>query len=334
MAYILGGHMKPVLHLAPLHGITNVIFRNAYYRHFKGFDCATAPFVISNNKIKNDNKLLKDLIPARNSGNVPLIPQILSKDPAEFNLLAENLKEMGYCEINWNLGCPFPMVADKKRGSGLLQYPMIIDSFLESICAHSGVEISLKIRLGRESEEEILELIPIFNRYPLKKIIIHPRTGIQMYEGNVNLDWFEKSAALIRHPIAYNGDIFSKETFDALQARFPLVNEWMIGRGALRNPFLPEILAGMEPDTLNIKRIRDFHTDLFDSYAAEFFGHAHVLDKMKEIWTYLGLFFHDSGKHIKKIHKSRNVDEFSSAVHVIFESGSADKGTTGRSKIE
>lgn len=320
--------MKPVIHLAPLHGITNYIFRNAFYRHFRGFDCATAPFVITKEKIKNSNKLLKDLIPENNKATIPLIPQILSKDPAEFNSLAENLKEMGYTEINWNLGCPYPMVADKKRGSGLLQYPMLIDSFLENACGNSGVDISLKIRLGREQEDEILDLIPIFNRYPLKKIIIHPRTGIQMYEGSVNLDWFGKAAALIQHPVAYNGDIFSKETFELLRTRFPFVHEWMIGRGALRNPFLPEILAGADPQTLDIKRVRDFHDDLFDSYAEEFSGHAHVLDKMKEIWTHLGLYFPDSGKLIKKIHKSRNVGEFSSATNLMFEHGFAFSQTS------
>jgi tRNA-dihydrouridine synthase len=310
--------MKPVLHLAPLHGITNVIFRNTFYDHFRGFDAATAPFIIAKNMIRADNKLLKDLFPERNLGGVPLIPQILSKDPEEFIHLSGHLHEMGYREINWNLGCPYPMVADKKRGSGLLPYPALIDSFLERVCAIPGAEISLKIRLGRESEEEILDLIPVFNRYPLSKIIIHPRTGIQMYEGHVHLDWFEKAASMIRHPVAYNGDIFDKQIFDSLRARFPFVTEWMIGRGALRNPFLPEILADIDAPR-DIIRIRKFHDDLFERYAEEFNGHVHVLDKMKEIWTHMGSFFRDSTRAVKRIYKARNADEYIEAVDRIFD---------------
>ena len=85
-------------------------------------------------------------------------------------------------------------------------------------------------------------LIPVFNRYPLKRIIVHPRTGVQMYAGTVDLDAFESCLANITHPVVYNGDIHNLDRFRALEARFDKVSGWMVGRGILADPFLAETI--------------------------------------------------------------------------------------------
>jgi len=310
--------MKPVLHLAPLHGLTNHIFRNSYVTHFKGFDCATAPFIISKHRIDLKNKLLVDLLP-ENNGLIPVIPQILSNNPHDFLHLSKNIIDLGYTEINWNLGCPFPMVADKQRGSGLLPFPEKIETFLDAVFLELKIPLSLKIRLGRETTDEIFKLIPIFNRFPLKKIIIHPRTGVQMYEGKVNLDIFAEVAGLLTHEIVYNGDITDLETFKLLQKRFDFVKEWMIGRGALINPILPDQIKNNAHAAVSVDRIHEYHNDLVSAYSAVLFGPRHVMDKMKEVWGYMGRSFSNSEKIIRKISKSKTMEEYEKEVNAVFE---------------
>jgi tRNA-dihydrouridine synthase B len=310
--------MKPVLHLAPLHGLTNFVFRNSYFRHFSGFDCATTPFIISKHRIDLNNKLLKDILP-ENNALTPVIPQILSNNPRDFLHLSRNIIDLGYTEINWNLGCPFPMVADKQRGSGLLPYPEKIESFLETVFSELNISLSLKIRLGRETADEIFDLIPVFNKFPLKKIIIHPRTGVQMYEGRVDLEKFSEAAKLLRHEIVYNGDITDLDTFRSLKKQFGFIREWMIGRGALINPVLPEQIKTDMRTPAAAERILAYHDELVSAYSAVLFGPVHVMDKMKEIWSYLGRSFTNSEKIIRKISKSRTMEEYDKAVDAVFE---------------
>jgi tRNA-dihydrouridine synthase B len=310
--------MKPVLHLAPLHGLTNYIFRNSYFKHFRGFDCATAPFIISKHRIDLKNKLLKDLLP-ENNGQMPVIPQILSNNSCDFLHLSRNIIDLGYTEINWNLGCPFPMVANKQRGSGLLPHPQKIESFLATVFSELKISLSLKIRLGRETTDEMYELITVFNKFPLKKIIIHPRTGVQMYEGKVDLEKFSEAAKLLKHEIVYNGDITDLEMFKRLREQFGFVKEWMIGRGALINPVLPEQIKNNTQTPATIEQIHGYHNELVSAYSAVLFGPVHVMDKMKEIWSYLGRSFTNSEKIIRKISKSRTMEEYDKAVDVVFE---------------
>jgi len=153
--------------MAPMRGFTDSIYRNTFNTFFGGFDVAVAPFISTLNTKKIKHSYLKDLLPENNS-SIPVVPQLLSKSPDDFIVFANRLSDMGYATINWNLGCPFPMVAKKKRGSGLLPHPDRIDSFLEKTIPSIPNRLSIKARLGRESAEEIVRLMPVFNRYPPK----------------------------------------------------------------------------------------------------------------------------------------------------------------------
>ena len=194
------------LYLAPLRGFTDYIYRNTFIRHFDGFDGALAPFIptVTADRVKPSH--FRDILPENNS-TLPIVPQIISNRSADFINLAVRLFDLGYSSVNWNLGCPFPMVAKKKRGSGLLPYPERIDDFLDKTVSSIPNRLSIKTRLGRRKIADIIELMPIFNRYPLAEIIIHPRTGIQMYDGKTDLDTFERCLAQSDHRVIYNGDI-------------------------------------------------------------------------------------------------------------------------------
>jgi tRNA-dihydrouridine synthase B len=193
-----GAHAPLIL--APLRGVTDAIFRTAFAECFGGVTRALAPFVASVRGARVKAKLLRDLLPEHNP-KMPLVPQILGKDAQEFVVMAKALFDLGYAEVNWNLGCPYPMVAKKGRGSGMLPHPERIDRFLDTVLAGLPGRLSIKTRLGRFSAAEMDALMPIFNRYPLSQVIIHPRTGVQMYTGRVDLKRFGECFALCRLPI-------------------------------------------------------------------------------------------------------------------------------------
>lgn len=308
------------IYFAPIQGVTNFNYRNVYNKHFNGIDRFYAPYILVKSCSSIKNGKFRDILPLNNA--VPnLIPQIMSNDADDFIVLAEHLYNMGYEEVNWNMGCPFPMVARKKRGSGLLPEYELVDSILDKVCAKVANKVSVKVRLGRENSEDILKLIPIFNRYPLEEIIVHPRTGVQMYEGVVDLNALEKCMPLSKHEIVYNGDIFTKEDFLRVKERFPSINKWMLARGALANPFLPMMIK--DEDTLSfaekVEALKGFHDELFNSYILLLSGPRHVCDKMKEIWSYLSAFFADGDAFFKKVRRVKSVEEYVTVVTLYLE---------------
>ena len=228
----------PTLWLAPLKGLTDAVFRRTFAEHFNGFDRAMAPFVTAVAAERLTDAHVRDLLPGAD-GAIPLTPQILGNAAEHFVAVAARLHDLGYTEVNWNLGCPFRPVSKKRRGAGLLPFPEAVDEFLDRVVRALPMRLSVKMRLGRTTPDEIFKLLPVLDRYPLAQIVIHPRTARQMYGGRPDLDTFESCLALSRHRIVYNGDIVHVAGFKELQARFPAVDEWMIGRGALDRPVPP-----------------------------------------------------------------------------------------------
>ena len=309
-----------MIYLAPVQGVTDRIYRNLFPVYFKGVDMAIAPFISSSKKMKQDNKLLREFYPDKNTG-IPTIPQIMSSVPDDFTKLANALGDIGCGTVNWNIGCPFPMVVKKGRGAGFLCCPDKVESFLEKAMPALKPKLSIKLRIGLKYPDEVLPLIPIFNQYPIEELIIHPRTGLQMYAGEVDLDVFEQCLNLSKHRVVYNGDIDSLEKLEMLSKRFGSVDRWMLGRGLLANPFLAEKIKfnTEKPYAEKIKIIRAFHDQLFAEYLKILSGPSHITNKMKEIWTYMGSFFENGEKIQKRIKKMHHRDNYVDVVNKVFD---------------
>ncbi len=286
-------------------------------------DLAVAPFITTHGGQRIKTTHVRDLLPANNRRH-PVIPQILSKNPDDFVHLANHLFDLDYASVNLNLGCPFPQVANKGRGSGMLPFPERVDGFLAAAIPRLAGRLSIKTRLGRYHRDEIQALIPVFNRYPLQEIIIHPRTGVQMYTGTPDREAFGDCLRALAHPVIYNGDITQPGDLTCLQARFPTVAGWMIGRGVLVNPFLPVILkTGGDVVEDKAARFLRFHDDLLESYARRLHGPGHLLNRMKGFWKYFADGFENSLRGRKRIHKARTLEQYREAVHAFFNSGRA-----------
>lgn len=227
--------------LAPMQGLTELLFRRAYCRCFPAMiDSAISPFLsLTHGNLADAKKKIGDVLPEANKDSIPVVPQILGNEPQEFIDLANHLFDIGYDETNWNIGCPMRKIAHKHRGSGILPYPNEVEKVLQTIIPQLKPQLSIKMRLGYYDTDEIESLIPVLNKFPLKRVILHPRIGKQQYSGHADLQAYLSVAQRIIHPMVYNGDIVQLPDFITVQEQIPNMTEVMIGRGVLYNPLLP-----------------------------------------------------------------------------------------------
>ncbi len=298
-----------LVYLAPLRGVTDWIFRTAFERHFGRFDSMVTPFITTLKGKTVAATHVKDVAGPSND-RTRLVPQILGNDPEHFLYLAEHIHCLGYPGVNWNLGCPHPQVAGKRRGSGLLPFPGIVGEFLDRITPRMPCTLSVKVRLGLEDDRELERLMPVLNRFPLSEVIIHPRTGKQGYSGNVDLDRFRNAAELCIHPVVFNGDITSRKIFLKFQSELPEVSRWMIGRGVAQNPSLLASLRNGRDETCGTEVLRSFHDELFEENRLLLHGPSHLLGKMKEFWRYFASMVRDSDRSLKKIQRCTTVEQY------------------------
>ena len=301
--------VKIPIYLAPLQGFTDAVFRYAFQKHFGGVSLYFTPFFrVEDGEIRR--RELRDIQLATNLGSVEnLVPQIITSEPSEAELLISTIKSLGFNRIDINCGCPYPMLNRKFKGAGILPYPEKLSTLLDSLAKYSDMRFSLKMRLGMTSPDECLALVDILNGFPFEHITIHPRTAKQNYGGEVDLEAFNRFATLLKHPIVYNGDILDTQQINDYYQNYPFISAVMIGRGILANPFLPMEYAAI-PLAKDKKSIfLDFHNTLLSTYLTHSEGgDSQVLDKMKTFWEYfLPSFPH---KNRKQILKSRTLHEY------------------------
>lgn len=306
------------IYFAPFQSITTHTFRRVYSQHFNGVDKLFTPYF---SKLKAGEKLASKNLKAlqnQSENNINVIPQILSKDADEIIGFAQNCQQMGFQELNWNLGCPHPQVANKKLGSGLLQYPDLVDDILQKVMAEINIPLSIKCRLGYHSKDELTELIPIFNTYPLHEITIHARIGKQLYSGETDRNTFEQATSQLNAPLVYNGDIFTLEDYSQFKDRFPRINHVMLGRGILSDPFLPARIKGMDLPSDPKAQLYKFMEELYLAYRKEKNNQLSLLSALKEYWTYLANAFDKPTKVYRKLKKCKSFDAYEDAVYTIF----------------
>jgi tRNA-dihydrouridine synthase len=306
-----------LLSLAPFQGITDVAFRNVYMKHFVGIDKLYTPFFTGIQKDHAKNLQTEEIDPNCNNVNI-LTPQILSTDAEEILRFASQCKDLGYQEINLNLGCPFPRVANKKRGCGLLPYPEKVEELFSRVFAEIELKFSVKCRLGYFSQDEIIPLIEVFNQFPLSELIIHPRIGKQLYNGNADVERFRDLMPKIKAPLVYNGDIVSLDSFKLIQETIQPVDCFMLGRGLLANPFLPETIKGLQFGNKK-ERLHLFAIAIFEERLHYAGGNPKVLGRMKELWSYMMNSFEEPQHVWRKIKKLNDLKEYENAVEDVFQ---------------
>jgi len=314
----------PILLMAPFRGITYKSWRNAFARHFGGFDRMFAPFVTGVGTEKVSFNKLTDLVP-KNAMVSPAVPQIIGTNHKEIIAFAKAVADHGYTEINWNLGCPFARIANKKRGCGILPYPEMLDEILNKTFKDIPIRLSIKTRLGYHQQDEILKALPVFNSYPLHELILHPRTGKMGYRGTADVQAYAICQKHSVHPLIYNGDIYSLTRFKRISRLLPEQNTWMIGRGALINPFLPLQIRGvLLTDQAKRTRLEAFHFELWHQACETQKHEARILGTMKAIWHYMAGVFANGQEAFTKIKRAKTKNAYFDAVDTAFQQNFAN----------
>lgn len=302
------------IHFAPLQGYTDAIYRSAHARIFGGIASYYTPFV----RLEHGDFRRKDVreLDADNNRGVNLTPQLIASTPEKILRILALFIEKGYKNVDINLGCPFPTLAKRHNGAGLLPYPDEVKALLmAAIEAHPEIRFSVKMRLGWEDANECMALLPLLNSLPLSHITMHPRLGKQQYKGEVDLEAFQRFYAECEKPLVYNGDLLTLDDIERIESRFPRLAGLMIGRGLLANPALAiEYQQGepLSPQAM-MEKIRLLHADVFSQYGNLLEGgEQQLLTKMRTFWEYL---LPDGDRKAKKvIHKTSKLSNYQAAV--------------------
>ena len=310
------------LSLAPFQGITDVVYRNIFKKHFRGIDKYYTPFFTGIQKDNSKSLRGEEISPDFNDVKT-VVPQILSNTAEEIIRFANQCKSMGYPEFNLNMGCPFPRVANKTRGCGLMADPDRTIKMLNDVFEHiDGIKFSIKCRLGYYNDEEIYAFIDTFNTLPFSETIIHPRIGKQMYTGEASLEKFKELVPLINKPLIYNGDICGVDYYNTILSTLSdlsaLSHGIMLGRGLLTNPFLAEKIKGVENQQDKKQRLHNFVVDLYIERLHHAGGSPKIIGSMKELWKYMMNIFDEPQNVWRKVKKVNHLDEYEEAVEIVF----------------
>lgn len=326
--------------MAPLEGITTYVFRNAYNKYYGGVDRYFTPFLTASHL---KGRELREVHPDNNKG-LDVVPQILANDSEQFLEIARQLAELGYKEVNLNLGCPSGTVVSKKRGAGLLGDIKMLDEFLNGIYEGAdkiGVQISIKTRIGMEFLSEWEDILSVYIKYPIKELIIHPRLRNEFYKGEVHMDAFRKALNIMdasspvsadkrsskwgRFHLTYNGDIVDVASYKAVLSEIG-DSDIMIGRGLLMNPELANHLQSCDCEVIDSdcvddrpekKVFKEFIDELVVNYEDEMSGEKQVVQKMKELWVYFAKGLGVSDRRLKELLKVNRLAEYRSIVQMI-----------------
>ena len=292
-------------YFAPLEGLTDRIYRRLHQKYFPGLDRYYLPFLSPTVHRALTPKEAKEIPPADSLGYCA-IPQLLTKNAEDFSWMAGQCKDMGYREVNLNLGCPSGTVTAKGKGSGMLRDLDGLDSFLYEIFHQAPLPISVKTRIGFTEPEEFAKLLEIYNRYPISQLTIHPRVRAAFYKGTVHMDWFRYAVENAKMPLCYNGDLRSKADISAFSQKYPQIQSVMIGRGLIGNPGM------LTQDAANVDILEQFLTELLENYVESFGGARNAMFRLKEHWSYLLPNFANNEKLSKQLRKCTDVDSFKS----------------------
>lgn len=303
--------------------VTNYVYRSVYKEMFSGVDKYFTPFISPTQKKVLKTRERKEVDPEINA-NTYTVPQILTADSSLFNETVDMLVDIGYREFNLNCGCPSGTVVGKKKGSGMLEDTSFLNSFLEDIFSykdkvHPDACISVKTRIGMYEADELINIMKVYNEYPLSELIVHPRTRQAMYSGKPDMEAFKYAYDVSKCPVCYNGDINTVNDYQRLVESFPNINAVMVGRGLVANPKLAESFK--KNSSMSLSDYKAYHDALYEAYVDNYGSVKDALFKMKELWAFMdkGLPHGDNySRLLKNIKKSKDGEEYLVAVGKMF----------------
>ena len=279
---------RSLLALAPMQDVTTLEFLRVT-ANYGGPDIYWTEYFRIHGDSRPEKWILRSI--TENPTGRPIIAQMIGNDIPALVRNAKILQELPVAAIDLNLGCPAPVVYRKCAGGGLLREPERINSILGALRDAITIPFTVKTRIGFETAEEFDRLLPIFSKHSLDLLTVHGRTVLQMYRPGVRYDLIAQAAAVMRCPVFANGDVRSAAHAAEVVQRTG-VRGLMIGRGAIRNPWIFEQFRQQqrgEPERRpNGSEVLDYIRALWEAELNPAVPEPALVQRMKKFMNFIG----------------------------------------------
>jgi nifR3 family TIM-barrel protein len=301
---------KILLALAPMQDVTDLAFWKLIAK-YGGADVYFTEYFRIHKDSRLDKPILKSI--TENPTGRPVVAQMIGNDISALVRTARELENYPVAAIDLNLGCPAPTVYKKCAGGGLLRDLPLIDSILGALREAISGKFTVKTRLGFEDERTLDALLPIFRRHSLDLLTVHGRTVKQMYRDGVRYDLISKAVEAMNCPVLANGNVYSAEDAQRI-LNITKAHGLMIGRGAIRNPWLFEqIRAHLRGETFELPRGREvlnYIHELYEAVCDPGISPRIQVQKMKKYLNFIGEGVEPTGQFLYEIRRVEARDDF------------------------
>jgi len=299
----------PMLALAPMQDVTDLPFWKLMSQYGGADVYYTEYFRVYATSILEKN-ILRSV--TENPTGRPCFAQMIGNDIPSLVRTARELRQYPIAAVDLNLGCPAPVVYRKCAGGGLLREPDKVDAILGALRDALDIPFTVKTRIGFDSPEVFDELLPIFAKHALDLLTVHGRTVREMYRTAVHYDFIARAVEAVPCPVLANGNVYSaSKAVEVL--RLTAARGLMIGRGAIRNPWLfHQIRQQQRGEPLFLPRGHDvlaYIRALFEAVRLPGNERAHV-QKMKKYLNYIGVGVEPTGQFLHQIRRVSTEREF------------------------
>jgi len=297
------GSAEPLLALAPMQDVTDLPFWRLMTR-YGGADVYYTEYFRVHATSNLEKPILQSI--AENPTGRPVIAQMIGNDIPALVRTAKELQQYPIAAVDLNLGCPAPVVYRKCAGGGLLREPKRIDAILDALRDAVSIKFTVKTRLGFDSPAVFEELLPIFARHSLDLLTVHGRTVAEMYRTEVHYDYIARAVEAMPCPVLANGNVHSAKSADAILTQTK-ARGLMIGRGAIRNPWLFEQIRahrrGEAPVTPKGHDVLDYIRALYDAVCTPGVRESAQVQKMKKYLNFVGMGVEPTGQFLHDIRR-------------------------------
>jgi tRNA-dihydrouridine synthase B len=300
----------PLLALAPMQDVTDLAFMTLMAR-YGGPDIYWTEYLRVHAVSTPEKWIVKSI--KENATGRPIVAQMIGNDIPALIRTAKFLEKLPIAAIDLNLGCPAPVVYKKCAGGGLLREPARVDAILGALREAVTIPFTVKTRIGFDSPAVFDELLPIFARHSLDLLTVHARTVLEMYRSEVHYDFIARAVAAMPCPVLANGNVYSAAKA-AEVLRLTGARGLMIGRGAIRNPWLfTQIRQHQRGEPLFVptgREVLGYIHALYDAVCTPGVRESAQVQKMKKYLNYLGLAVDADGKFLHQIRRVTTRAEF------------------------